>query len=226
MESTQARASFAELAKRPAVVTIDLHRGHLDPETATLPLPADAALALVERAVPLLDEYRGLGLPVIHVVTAYRDRDEILSNAYWRFQAGRPDSPRKQIAEHNLIGMPGLELMPDIERPGDTIVETKKRYDCFVGTDLGFRLQTGGHDSVLVLGVNTNSCVIATSIAASVRDYAVFVVDEGVDTMLPALHDAALAIIDASFGWVISAQTTLEILRDRVTSAVPEPARA
>ena len=226
MESTQARASFAELAKRPAVVTIDLHRGHLDPETATLPLPADAALALVERAVPLLDEYRGLGLPVIHVVTAYRDRDEILSNAYWRFQAGRPDSPRKQIAEHNLIGMPGLELMPDIERPGDTIVETKKRYDCFVGTDLGFRLQTGGHDSVLMLGVNTNSCVIATSIAASVRDYAVFVVDEGVDTMLPALHDAALAIIDASFGWVISAQTTLEILRDRVTSAVPEPARA
>jgi nicotinamidase-related amidase len=226
MESTQARASFAELANRPAVVTIDLHRGHLDPETATLPLPADAALALVERAVPLLDEYRALGLPVIHVVTAYRDRDEILSNAYWRFQAGRPDSPRKQIAEHNLIGMPGLELMPEIERPGDTIVETKKRYDCFVGTDLGFRLQTGGHDSLLVLGVNTNSCVIATSIAASVRDYAVFVVDEGVDTMLPALHDAALAIIDASFGWVISAQTTLEILRDRVTSAVPEPARA
>ena len=68
--------------------------------------------------------------------------------------------------------------------------------------------------------------MIATSIAASVRDYAVFVVDEGVDTMIPALHDAALAIIDASFGWVISAQTTLEILRDRVTSAVPEPARA
>ena len=126
MESTQARASFAELAKRPAVVTIDLHRGHLDPETATLPLPADAALALVERAVPLLDEYRGLGLPVIHVVTAYRDRDEILSNAYWRFQAGRPDSPRKQIAEHNLIGMPGLELMPagpaapGAPRPGET----------------------------------------------------------------------------------------------------------
>ena len=81
--------------------------------------------------------------------------------------------------------------------------------------------------SLLVLGVNTNSCVIATALAASVRDYAVFVVEEGVDTMLGReLHDAALAVIDASFGWVISAQTTLEILRDRVTSAVPEPARA
>jgi nicotinamidase-related amidase len=226
MESAQARQSFEQLALRPAVVTIDLHRGHLDPGVATLPLPAEAAAALVDRAVPLLDEYRTLGLPVIHIVTAYRNREEILSNAYWRFQAGRADSPRRHIAEHNLIGMPGLELMPGIERPGDTVVDTKKRYDCFVGTDLGFLLETGGHDSLLVLGVNTNSCVIATSLAASVRDYAVFVVDEGVDTMLPALHDAALAVIDASFGWVISAETTLDVLRSRVSAAAPAPAHA
>jgi nicotinamidase-related amidase len=226
MESAQARESFGQLALRPAVVTIDLHRGHLDPEVATLPLPSDAAAALVDRAVPLLDDYRALGLPVIHVVTAYRNREEILSNAYWRFQAGRADSPRRQIAEHNLIGMPGLELMPGIERPGDIVVETKKRYDCFVGTDLGFLLQSGRHDSLLVLGVNTNSCVIATSLAASVRDYAVFVVDEGVDTMLPALHDAALAVIDASFGWVISADTTLDVLRSRVSAATRAPAPA
>jgi nicotinamidase-related amidase len=225
-ESAQARESFEQLARRPAVVTIDLHRGHLDPEVATLPLPAEAAAALVERAVPLLDEYRELGMPVIHIVTAYRDRDEILSNAYWRFQANRPDSARAQIAEHNLIGLPGLELMPGIARDGDTVIETKKRYDCFVGTDLDFLLRTGGYDALLVLGVNTNSCVIATSIAASVRDYAVFVVEEGVDTMLPALHDAALAVIDGSFGWVISAETTLDVLRARVSGAARAPARA
>jgi isochorismate hydrolase len=56
-----------------------------------------------------------------------------------------------------------------------------------------------------------------------VRDYAVFVVEEGVDTMLSRdLHDAALAVIDASFGWVIPAETTLEALRSRAaqTAAV------
>jgi nicotinamidase-related amidase len=221
-ESAQARASFERLASRPAVVTIDLHRGHLDPAVATLPLPADTAAALVERAVPLLDAYRELGLPVIHVVTAYRDRQEILANRYWRFQASDPGSPRARIAEHNLVGLPGLELMPGIERPGDVLVTTKKRYDCFVGTDLAFVLETGGHDSLLVLGVNTNSCVIATSIAASVRDYAVFVVEEGVDTMAgPELHDAALAVIDASFGWVIAADTTLDVLRQRLAQPAP-----
>jgi len=121
-ESPQARAAFERLARRPAVVTIDLHRGHLDPEVATLPLPADAAAALVERVVPLLDAYRALSVPVIHVVTSYRDREEILSNRYWRFQAERPDSPRRAIAEHNLEWLPGLELMPGIRRPGDILV--------------------------------------------------------------------------------------------------------
>jgi nicotinamidase-related amidase len=223
VESQHARESFEQLARRPAVVTIDLHRGHLDPAVATLPLARDAAAALVERVIPLLDEYRGYGLPVIHVVTAYRDRGEILSNPYWRFQADRPGSARRKIAEHNLSGMPGLELMPGIRREGDVVVETKKRYDCFVGTDLGFLLQSGAHDSLLVLGVNTNSCVIATSIAASVRDLAVMVVDEGVDTMLSReLHEAALTVIDASFGWVVAAATTLDVLAARAANPAAE----
>jgi nicotinamidase-related amidase len=223
MASNDARAAFDELAHRPLVVTIDLHRGHLDPAVATLRLPADSSAALVERVVPLLDDYRALDVSVVHVVTSYRNRDEILSNAYWHFQADRASSTRRAIAEHNLEGLPGLELMPGIARPGDAIVATKKRYDCFVGTDLEQILQAGEHDALLVLGVNTNSCVIATSIAASVRDYAVFVVEEGVDTMLSRdLHDAALAVIDASFGWVIPAETTLEALRSRAaqTAAV------
>jgi nicotinamidase-related amidase len=221
VESPDARASLETLALRPVALTIDLHRGHLDPEVATLPLASDAAAALVERVVPLLDEYRALGVPVVHLITAYRHREEILSNPYWRFQAGRADSARRNIAEHNLNGMPGLELMPGIEREGDAVIETKKRYDCFIGTDLEFVLRSAGYDSVLVTGVNTNSCVLATSIAASVRDFSVFVVKEGVDTMLSTeLHDAALAVIAASFGWVVSAATTLDVLRARSLAPV------
>lgn len=214
--SRDASAALAELAERPAVVTIDLHRGHLDPAVATLPLPAELAGALVDRTVPLLDQYRALGIPIVHIVTSYRNRGEILSNRYWRFQASRPGSARAAIAEHNLEGMPGLELMPGIHRDGDAVVDVKKRYDCFLGTDLDLVLQAGGHDALLVVGVNTNSCVIATAIQASVRDYAVFVVLDGVDTMLgPELHDAALAVVDASFGWVVDGQTTLDVLAQR-----------
>jgi nicotinamidase-related amidase len=214
--ASDAREAFEQFATRPVVVTVDLHRGHLDPAVATLPLPADASAALVERAVPILDRYRELGVPVIHVVTSYRDRDEIVSNPFWRFHAGRPGSPRSAVADHNLDWLPGLELMPGIRGDGDKLVVTKKRYDCFIGTELGFLLRSGRHDAVLLLGVNTNSCVIATAIAASVRDYATFIVAEGVDTMLgPRLHESALEVIDASFGWVISADATFDALRAR-----------
>ncbi|MBK5232127.1 MAG: cysteine hydrolase [Thermoleophilia bacterium] len=213
METTHAREAIEQLAKRPAVVTIDLHRGHLDPEVATLPLPAEASAALMERTVPLLDRFRAAGVPIIHVITSYRDRGEILSNPYWRFQSALENSPRSAIAEHNLDHLPGIELMPGIQGEGDAVVTTKKRYDCLLGTDLEITLESRGIDSLLIFGVNTNSCVIATTIAASVRDYAVFVVEEGVDTMLgDQLHDAASAVIGASFGWMVEGETALSVL--------------
>jgi nicotinamidase-related amidase len=213
MTDSEGRASLEALAKRPAIVTIDLHRGHLDPSVATLALPADKAQRVVAASVELLNEFRGMGVPIIHVVTSYRNTDEILSNRYWSRQASLGDGSRGNIAAHNLEGMPGLELMPGIAGPGDAIVATKKRYDCFVGTDLQMVLEAGGHDSLLLMGVNTNSCVIATALSASVRDYAVFVIREAVDTMMGEdLHDAALAIIGASFGWVVDGNTAVEAL--------------
>jgi nicotinamidase-related amidase len=209
----EAAAAFSALADRPVMVTIDLHRGHLDPEVATLPLPAERSGPLVERCASLFNSLRELGVPIVHVITAYRNREEILSNPYWRFQAGRSNSPRARIAEHNLEEMPGLELMPGLFAAGDLIVDTKKRYDCFIGTDLELTLRSLGCDSILLTGVNTNSCVIATGVAASVRDFAVFLVEDGIDTMLDReLHDAALSVIAASFGWVINAVTLLPML--------------
>ena len=210
MRSADALEAFERLAHHPAIVTIDLHRGHLDPEVATLPLPADHSAALVERCRDFLDASRGLHVPIIHVITAYRTRSEILSNPFWAFQADRSGSTRAKIAEHNLEGMPGLELMPGLAGDGDIFVTTKKRYDCFVGTDLEFILRSGSHDAIILLGVNTNSCVIATGVAASVRDFSVFVLDEGVDSMMgPELDAAARRVIDASFGWLIGAEDAL-----------------
>ena len=197
----------------PAVVTIDLHRGHLDPAVATLPLPAADAAALVDRVVPVLTAFRERGVPVIHLVTAYRDRAEILSNPYWALQSGRPGSTRAVIAEHNLIGMPGLELMPGIHAEGDVVIDTKKRYDCFVGTDLEFVLRATGRRTLLIAGVNTNSCVLATTVAASVRDFAVVVLEDGVASMMgDGAHRAALGILGASFASVASGAQVLAAL--------------
>jgi len=195
--------------RRAAVVTIDLHRGHLDPDVATMPLPADQAARVTKANAEFL---RRREVPVVHVVTSYRSAAEIASNPWWAAVADT-DASRANVLRHQLPGSPGLELMPEVyDADYDLVVDSKKRYDCFVATDLDHVLRSRSLDTVLLTGVNTNSCVLATTVAANARDYAAVVVEDCVDTMDRQVHEAALTVIRQAFGWVASAEKVLEAL--------------
>jgi biuret amidohydrolase len=198
--------------RHPAVVTIDMHRGHLDPAVATMPLPGEVARRVVAAHAPLLRAARERSLPVVHVVTSYRSVAEIAANPWWAAVAGS-DATRANVLNHQLPGSPGLELMPEVYDPDhDLVVTGKKRYDCFAATDLDFALRARGVDTLLVTGINTNSCVLATAIAANVRDYAVVVVRDCVDTMDGrAHHDAALLCLSTAFAHVMDSAEVLEM---------------
>lgn len=197
--------------RRPAVVTVDMHRGHLDPAVATMPLPTEAAARVVAAHAPLLSAARTRGLPVVHVVTSYRSVDEIASNPWWAAVADT-DATRANVLRHQLPGSPGLEVMPEVDADGDLVVTGKKRYDCFHATDLELALRSRGVDTLLLTGVNTNSCVAATAVAGNTRDFAVIVVEDCVDTMDPAAHDAALLVIRQAFGWVATVEEVVDAL--------------
>jgi nicotinamidase-related amidase len=197
---------------RTAVVTIDLHRGHLDPDVATMPLAAEVAARVTKANADFLAEVRRRGVPVVHVVTSYRAVEEIASNPWWAAVADT-DASRSNVLRHQLPGSRGLELMPDVyDAEHDLVVTGKKRYDCFAATDLDHVLRSRSIDTLLLTGVNTNSCVLATTVAANTRDYVPVVVEDCVDTMDPALHDAALLVIRQVFGWVASAGEVLAAL--------------
>lgn len=188
-----------------AVLAIDLHRGHLDPAVATMPTAPDVAQRVIAANARLFSWARAQDIPVIHMLTCYRDVAEIRANPVWNVLAKNPTATRRNAMRHNLKGGPGVEVMPQLRDPRDHVVDTKKRYDCFLATDLDFLLRTHGINTLLITGVNTNSCVLATTIAASVRDYAALVVEDCVDTMdTPELHEAALACIRNAFGHVLS----------------------
>lgn len=198
--------------RRPAVVTIDMHRGHLDPEVATMPLPARTAARVIAAHAGLLEAARRRDLPVVHVVTGYRDVQEIASNPWWAAVAGT-DATRAGVLAHQLPGSPGLELVPEVLDAGhDLVVTGKKRYDCFAATDLEHALRSRGVDTLLLTGVNTNSCVLATAVSANTKDFAAVVVEDCVDTMDPALHDAALAVLRQAFAWVAPAKEVVAAL--------------
>jgi biuret amidohydrolase len=200
----------------PAVIGIDLHRGHLDPAVATMPLEAKRAATLVEANRKFFSAARQSGIPVVHLVTKYRDVAEIRSNPFWRTRADDPKASRKNVERHNLAGLPGTEIMPSLYDPGDFVVDSKKRYDCFVATDLDFTLRRHGINTLLITGINTSSCVLATAIRANVLDYAPVVIEDCVDTMDgPALHDAALSCFRAAFGWVMRSDTVFDAISGR-----------
>jgi nicotinamidase-related amidase len=197
---------------KAAVVAIDLHRGHLDMSVATMPTTPDVATRIIAANKRLFDWCRSVNIPVIHQVTSYRDAEEIRANPFWRTRAEDPKATRKNVMRHNIIGGPGCTVMSDLLDDRDYIVNTKKRYDCFLGTDLDFLLRSHGINTLLITGVNTNSCVLATTTAANVRDYSVIVVEDCVDSMDgPALHEASLACIRTAFGFVLNTAAVMAL---------------
>ena len=198
---------------RAAIVAIDLHRGHLDMSVATMPATQEISDQVVAANRVLFDWARLQAIPIVHLVTQYRDAEEIRVNAFWRTRAEDPNNPRKNVLKHNIIGMPGGEIMPGLLDHGrDWIVNTKKRYNCFVATDLELLLKSHNINTLIITGVNTNSCVLSTVTAACSMDYAVIVPSDCVNTMdPPPLHDAALLCIRTAFGFVMTSDQVMSL---------------
>ena len=203
--------------KTTAVVSIDMHRGHLDPTVATLPLPAESCRRVIRAARELFEALRSRGVPVVHVVTSYRDPAESLSNPFWKAIAEDPAMKRSAASRHNMAGSPGTQVIPELLDSRDVIVDRKKRYDCFQGTDLDFVLQRKlGARTLVLTGVNTNSCVLCTAFEANARDYGVVVAADCVDTMDgPEMHEYALRNMAITVAWVLPNDELLRSLAPR-----------
>jgi nicotinamidase-related amidase len=214
--STTIRAIIHLDPARTAVVAIDMHRGHLDPAVATLPLPAPRCGPVIKRAAALFADLRARGVPVVHVVTEYGDAAEIAANPFWGAIHADPDKARKGILRHNLAGSPGTEIIPELHDPRDVVVRTKKRYSVFTPTDLESILIRLGADTVILAGINTTTCVLCAAFEATNRDFRVVVAADAVDSMDgEEMHRFALRLIAAALGWPL---TNDEILR-----ALPSP---
>ena len=193
-----------------AVLTIDMHHGHLDPEIATLPVPAARAEAVLESAETLVTRARAAGYPILHVTTAYRDTDEVLANPKWRETETASENSRESISEHNREGSRGVEIMPQLREEDDVYLLPKKRYSPFLHTDLEFVLRTRGIERLVIAGVNTNTCVQCTCFEATNRDLNVVVVEECVDSMDgEEFHQLGLRNINQALGTVVQLEAAL-----------------
>ena len=188
-----------------ALVAIDMHRGHLDPVVATLPLPAERCGPVIKRAAVLFDTLRAHGIPIIHVVTEYRDTSEIAANPFWKAVHDDRIKARKGILRHNLAGSPGTQIIPELCDPRDLIVRGKKRYSSFQAADLGFVLRRLGVTTLILAGINTTSCVLCAAFEATNLDFRVVIAAEAVDSMDgEEMHRFGLQLMAATVGWPLT----------------------
>lgn len=111
--------------------------------------------------------------------------------------------------------------MPELgPEPGDYVITTKRRLSAFYGTDLEITLRALEVETILLIGVNTNTCVQCTALDAFNRDFGVVVVADGVHSMYgDDLHLFGLQNIARAFGWVLSLDEVAQKLGAAVSAA-------
>src|ERR1700738_5706 len=190
---------------KTAVVSIDMHRGHLDP-SPDCPCPAPRAREIVAPIDAFHDRARALGIPIIHGRSALRRGgvDDIKGiSAAWRrtfplYVGAIPNSDA-----HAIEGSPWTEFVTRVETE-DLLVETKKRLSAFYPTDLDFLLRNMRIEVVVLNGGFTDCCVLNTAFDASNHNYRVIVARDLVRGTDDNLEVAALTMVSLHLGLVVN----------------------
>jgi nicotinamidase-related amidase len=204
---------------KTVVVTIDCQRGNLEPEIATLPVPAEECERVIAGTNRLISLARNSDIPIIHVYTVYEDA-LLGKHPFEQAMLGAKQSftPHQQsdFARHKSPGSAEGELVPDLDvQEQDYLIDSKRTFDMFHGTQLEVLLRGMGVDTLLIAGCNTNTCVSASVFGAYSRNYSVVVPSDCVASAYGQdLHQFALANIQRRLGWVV----TLDELAGKLNS--------
>jgi nicotinamidase-related amidase len=200
---------------KTAIVTVDMHRGHLDPVEATLPAPVEESRRVCQHAHDLLTFARARRIPIVHVIAVFREAevDKInprIGAARVVLSKGAPktEAQRRGVL-HNLKGSIQTELMPEIgPEEGDYIIDNKKTFSIFQGTDLEHLLRIVlGVDTVVLMGINTNTCVLCGAFESFNLGYKTVVISDCVASMYGQdLHVLGLQNVGRCLGWVLTVE--------------------
>jgi nicotinamidase-related amidase len=190
--------------RRTAVVSIDMHEGHLADDPMT-PAPSPRGRAIIDAVDAFHDVARASGVPIIHVRSGLRPSgiDEGIPSA-WRTIVSLRDNPPQNVAEHAIEGSKWSRFSTRVE-PGDEVVTTKKRFSAFYPTDLDFLLRQMGVRTIVLNGVLSHCCVLNTAFDAQNLDYRVIALPDATAGLDEEMESAAMNIISLHLGLVMDA---------------------
>lgn len=207
-------------APRSAIVSIDMHQGHLA-DTPDCPCPAPRAREIVAPIDRFHAQARALAVPVIHVRSLLRKGgiDDVGGlPAAWRKVFPLHVGPIPNADEHAIEGTRWNRFETEV-LPDDLIVQTKKRLTAFYPSDLDFLLRNMATRTLVLDGVMTDCCVLNTAFDASNLGYNVVVLRDLVRGTNEEMEAAALQIVSLHLGLVMDAENLLRAWRARADQA-------
>jgi len=125
---------------------------------------------------------------------------------------------------HCLEDTPGCELTDGLDvQPHDYHIRNKRRYDCFIGTDLDLLLRSKRIENLICCGVTTHCCVMSTVYSARNLDYRVFVPEDAVAAVSPEHQAAALLCMSDVFAYVTHSHEIVQLLPSMAGIAARRP---
>ncbi|MCO6057611.1 cysteine hydrolase [Pseudomonas sp. MOB-449] len=149
--------------------------------------PLHGLAPVIHNNARLLDASRHAGIPVIFTRHINAADGSDLPPGEPLDAAGRPLSYRAGTRQVQIIE----RLAP---RPGDRVID-KPRYSAFHRTDLDQQLRALGVRRLIVGGVLTDACVLATVQDAFALGYGVDLIADACTSTTEAAHNAALLIM-------------------------------
>ena len=194
---------------RCALLVVDVQNDFVHPSGRVGPGRADADYAAALATInALVGAARRVGVPVVYIRTEHGP--DVDMPAYRAVRARRPRATEGVC----LVGTWGAEFATGLDGPlaGDRVV-IKHSYDGFAGGDLAAQLAAAGRDAVVVTGVATTLCVLATVAGAFEHGLYAIVPREATAASDGAGARAALHRIETSYGDVVAAALVLDAWR-------------
>ncbi|HYB20209.1 MAG TPA: cysteine hydrolase [Thermodesulfobacteriota bacterium] len=206
-----------------ALVAIDMHQGHLDPEVAFMLVPEEERKRVLIHTPRLIEIVRKYQIPIIHVIFHLRPIENKKGFNPFSEPASLVNEKLKP-EERSWLGKPRVKgvwwrpkIMPEVAPgPNDYVIDNKKTYNIYLGTDLENLLRTLGVETVVLIGINTNTCDLNASFETVNRGFKLIVISDCVASSYGHdLHVFALQNISRCLGWVLTISEFEEKLKKR-----------
>ena len=184
-----------------ALIVVDMQKGFLDEGTAMEVPPGRALIPNIRR---LIDCCRRVETPIIYTRFVYSPKVPNL--------IGELHPQHKPPTSCCMLGDESVEIVPALQpNPSDLVVD-KHGYDAFHNTNLDYALRSLKRRQLIMTGVMTDICVLATVTSALHHEYQVWVVSDGTATLWDNVQETTLELCRRAYGAVETTEVIISQL--------------